>query len=138
MANGKQFDPVASATTAALDTTQRGIRNFQRQFGAPKLPAQSQSFSGLRSAVRSVADFAPANVMARGSLPGMGGEGTNGLPSPDQVIPGMGNGNGFDLPSLDSVFPSQNGNGSSNGSKNGNGSSNGSDRRNGSSNGNRR
>lgn len=131
---GRQFDPVASAATSALDTTQRTIRNFQSQMGAPELPAQSKSFSGLRSMVRSVADFSPINVAARGDLPmSPGSEGQSPLPSLENLFPGnLAGTNGAGIPTPDQLLGSNGGSKSrrkrrrkSNGGNGGNGGSNG-------------
>jgi len=82
MANGRQFDPVAAAATSALDAQQRQLRQVRSQFDAPELPAESQAFSTSRNAIQALAQFSPANVAARGSLP-------SDLPMPGDQMAGV-------------------------------------------------
>lgn len=81
MANGNQFDPIAASASAALQATERSLNQAQGTLGTPALPAQPQAFSSVRTAFNNIAQMSPMNVLARGGLPGMGGQG-GGLPLP--------------------------------------------------------
>lgn len=99
-ARNRQFDPVAAAATAALDASQRNIRQVRSQVDAPELPAESQAFSGARNAIQSASSLSPANVLAKSDGP---------VPSPNEVtnnlsLPGM---DGGSMPSgMEALAPS--------------------------------
>lgn len=107
--NGRQFDPVASAATAALNTTQRSLRRVRSQTDAPQLPAESQAFTNARNAVQSVSQFSPMNVLARGDspIPQPDQMGLGDLPGPQDLIPGQGGQGG--LPNPQDVMPGNSG-----------------------------
>lgn len=106
-ANNSQFDPVAAGAQAALDATRRSMTNAQREAGAPEAPAQSQAFDTTFQLIETVAQFSPANVLARGDLPmpsaggsdlplpGVAGSGPlANFPTPDEMLPGGAGGAG--------------------------------------------
>lgn len=124
----RQFDPVANAALGALRSTNRTVREMQKQGDLPELPAQSQGYRGARDVVKTASAFSPFNILGRGGLP-EGSDLSNplqSLPGPDQFmqsLPGM-SGRGAQQIMVDSPLPTPNQGGSSNGGNGSNGGSN--------------
>jgi len=120
----RQFDPVAAASLAAVNATDRSLRSVQQNLNAPELPAQNQAAQAATQSIQSVAQLSPARLLATGEapqLPGMGGNSalptpqSLGLPSIQQLMPGMGGAGGFPGPG-DFVQQPSTGGGNSGGS----------------------
>jgi hypothetical protein len=103
----RQFDPVAAASLAAVNATDRSLRSIQQNLNAPELPAQNQAAQAFTQSIQSVAQLSPAQVLASGQapqLPGMEGNSalptpqSLGLPSIQQLMPGTGGAGAFPGP----------------------------------------
>lgn len=115
-----QFDPVAAASLAALNSTQRLGRSVRSQLNAPQPPGAEGALNQSRTLLQQASSAAPFNVLASGSppaLPGMGQQGggpLGALPNPQQLLPGQGGqGSGplGNLPNPQQLLPGMSGQG---------------------------